>query len=53
MNTITIDAWVRWTYLCNGWQWSIFRGAELLAEGSERSESVAYEKARAALAKAT
>ncbi len=36
-----LDAWIRWTYRCNGWMWSVFRGAELIAEGCEPSEQLA------------
>ena len=24
-----VDSWVRWTYRCNGWMWSVMRGTEL------------------------
>jgi hypothetical protein len=48
---VSADLWIRWSHRCNGWMWSVMRGADVLAEGSEPSERAAVQSGRAALAK--
>lgn len=42
------DIWIRWTYRCNGWMWSVMEGATLVAEGVAASEAEAQAAAEAA-----
>lgn len=48
-----MDAWVRWTYECNGWKWSVLDGAIVVAEGCEPSEGSARDVADQVIADLT
>lgn len=45
-----MDKWIFWTYEINGWKWSVWRGAKVIAEGFARSEEEANEAADRAIA---
>ena len=40
------DFWIRWSYRCNGWMWSVMQGAMVIAEGCEETEVKALAAAK-------
>ena len=40
------DTWIRWSYRCNGWMWSVLSGAKLIKEGCARSYDEAVRAAQ-------